>query len=97
VSTNARTEDGAFPIGACRETARPYRHQFQSRVSASRAVVAALLLFYGFAGFSGCGWLVNFESGGHGDARLSEREGYWSALAVFTTSVAGALRLAAND
>jgi hypothetical protein len=97
VSNKREDRRWGIPIGACRETARPYRHQFQSRVSASRAVVAALLLFYGFAGFSGCGWLVNFESGGHGDARLSEREGYWSALAVFTTSVAGALRLAAND
>jgi fermentation-respiration switch protein FrsA (DUF1100 family) len=35
------------------------------------------------------GWLVDFESGGHGDARLSERDRYWSALAAFTTSVAG--------
>jgi predicted alpha/beta hydrolase family esterase len=42
------------------------------------------------------GWLVDFGSGGHGDARLSERERYWSALAAFTTSVAGALEVAAR-
>jgi abhydrolase domain-containing protein 17 len=38
------------------------------------------------------GWLVDFKSGGHGEARLSERERYWSALAAFTTAVAGALK-----
>jgi abhydrolase domain-containing protein 17 len=36
---------------------------------------------------AGAGWLVEFESGGHGDARMSERERYWSALTAFTASV----------
>jgi fermentation-respiration switch protein FrsA (DUF1100 family) len=33
------------------------------------------------------GRLVAFERGGHGDARVAERERYWSALGTFTASV----------
>jgi pimeloyl-ACP methyl ester carboxylesterase len=44
---------------------------------------------------STAGWLVEFERGGHGDARVAEGERYWSALAAFTTSVASVLQVAA--
>jgi fermentation-respiration switch protein FrsA (DUF1100 family) len=42
------------------------------------------------------GRLVAFESGGHGDARVSERERYWSALTAFTASVAEMFEVAAQ-
>src|SRR5438093_1714216 len=43
----------------------------------------------------GRGQLFAFESGGHGDAWVSERDGYWSALTTFTASVGEAFRVAA--
>jgi len=42
------------------------------------------------------GRLVEFERGGHGDARVAERERYWSALTAFTASVDEALPVAAG-
>ena len=44
----------------------------------------------------GRGQLLAFESGGHGDAWLSERDRYWSALAAFTASVSEAFKVAAR-
>ena len=44
---------------------------------------------------SPAGWLVEFQNGGHGDARIVEGKEYWSALTSFTTSVPGAVERAA--